>query len=147
MDTHWKIYRGVKNILDAGKTIEIDGQTELKFWDGEECNRIVGTDGILFTPFRPKDKPLSFYAPAACTSFHLTYKRKASYRGINLHVFAEDFSEKNLSCFCRHPEHCPVKGTMDLFPCVEAPVTIFATTFLACRFIASCKCCFWLRTK
>lgn len=100
-------------------------------WNGEECNRISGTDGILFTPFRPKDKPLSFFVKELCASLYLNYKRRASYRGIDLHVFAEDFSEKNVSCFCRNfPDHCPVKGTMDLFPCVEAPITVSLPHFL-----------------
>lgn len=99
-------------------------------WPGEECNRIIGTDGILFPPFIKKDEPLSFFNKQICASVHLTYKRRASYRGINLHVFAEDFSEKNISCFCRQPNHCPLAGTMDILPCAQAPITVSLPHFL-----------------
>lgn len=77
-----------------------------------------------------QNEPLIFFYPSICSSFHLRYKRKGSYRGINLHVFAEDLSEKNLSCFCRKPDHCPLAGTLDILPCVQAPVIVSLPHFL-----------------
>lgn len=44
----WKVLRGLKNVHEAGNAIEVDGETELKIWDGEKCNQIIGTDGLLF---------------------------------------------------------------------------------------------------
>ncbi|XP_055302266.1 sensory neuron membrane protein 1-like [Sitodiplosis mosellana] len=127
---HWKVNRGVKNIRKAGQVIEVDGQTELKVWGegSNQCNQLVGTDGLLFTPLQSKKKPLTFFVQQICTSLHLKYEQTASYRGVDLHTFTkefEDFSANNLTrCFCRQPDRCPIQGTMDLLPCVQVPVTI-----------------------
>lgn len=109
--------RGVKDIRRAGQILEIEGQTELKVWgDGNSnaCNQIVGTDGLLFTPFQSKKEPLTFFAQQICTSLQLKYERTASFRGVDLHTFTkefEDFSENNLTrCFCRQPDKCPIQG-------------------------------------
>lgn len=42
----------------------------------------------------------------------------------------EDYATSNLSCFCRRPGVCPIKGTMDLFPCVQVPVSVSLPHFL-----------------
>lgn len=113
--------------------IEIDGKPELDVWNGSPCNHIAGTDGILFSPFIPVDKPLPIFPGPLCTTLYLNYKRKASYRGIELHVFSHkfvDFRENNLTCFCRRPNECPAKGTMDLLPCLKVPVTISHPHFI-----------------
>lgn len=121
------MFRGLKNIRDAGKVIEVDGQTEMDVWDGEQCNKIHGTDGLVLNPFQPKEKPLSFFIKPICASLHLDPYRKASFRGIDTYIFTNefaDFAAMNLTCFCRRPNECPVQGTMDLFPCVQVPITI-----------------------
>lgn len=49
-------------------------------------------------------------------------------------MFAASFDyvgDKNESrCFCRRPDKCPKMGTIDLMPCVEAPVTVSLPHFL-----------------
>lgn len=118
---------------DAGRAIEVDGQTEMTIWDGEKCNRISGTDGLLFSPLRNKHEPVSFFVKQICAPLHLHYKRRANFRGFDLHVFTnefEDFTANNMTCFCREPNKCPFKGTMDLLPCLKAPITISLPHFL-----------------
>ena len=125
--------RGVKYIHDAGRAIEVDGQTQVTVWGDEKCNRISGTDGLLFSPLRNKHQPISFFVKQICAPLHLRYKRRASFRGFDLHVFVtevENFAAKNMTCFCREPNKCPPKGTMDLMPCVEVPITISLPHFL-----------------
>lgn len=117
----------------AGNAIEVDGETELKVWDGEKCNQIVGTDGLLFSPLRRKNEPITFFIKQLCSPMILNYKRMGSYRGVGLHVFTkefEDFAANNLSCFCRQPTQCPIKGTMDMLPCMKVPITISLPHFL-----------------
>lgn len=98
----------------------------------EVCNRIDGTDGILITPFRKKDEGLTIFAHQLCATAHFDYKRKASFRGIDVHVFELKFENlvANKTCFCRDYEECPPKGTMNIFPCVKAPVVISHPHFL-----------------
>lgn len=128
----WKIYRGIKNIYEAGQAVEVNGQRELTVWKGERCNRVSGTDGILKSPFRRLDKPLTFFAIPLCAAMDTYYKRRASYRGIDTYVFEMKLEENvaNESCFCRNPDKCPIRGTMDLLPCVQAPVTVSHPHFL-----------------
>lgn len=125
--------KGGKNIREAGQIVEVDGQSELKVWSDGKCNKINGTDGVIFSPLIRPHEPLSFYVKQICASLHLKYTRKAMYRGVHLSVYTEKFermSAENMSCFCREPNYCPLKGTMDLFPCVQAPITISLPHFL-----------------
>lgn len=119
--------RGLRNIYDAGKVVEVDGQTEMTVWGEGKCNTIIGTDGLLFTPLHGKMEPLSFFIKQICSSIHLNHKKDASFRGIETSIYInqfEDFVINNMTCYCRNPNQCPVRGTMDLFPCVKVPITI-----------------------
>lgn len=87
----------------------------------------------LFSPLRRKDEPVTFFIKQLCSPMILNYKRIGSYRGVGLHVFTkefEDFATNNLSCFCRQPTECPIRGTMDMLPCMQVPITISLPHFL-----------------
>ncbi|XP_031629088.1 sensory neuron membrane protein 1-like, partial [Contarinia nasturtii] len=123
----WKVNRGVRDVRFVGHVLEVDGITEMDVWNGDECNKLNGTDGLLFTPLQSKKEPVSIFASQICASLHLRYARRASFRGVDLGTFVNNFeinSTNSLSCFCRKPDRCPARGTMDLMPCVKAPVTI-----------------------
>lgn len=130
------IYRGIKNIYEAGYVVAVDGKREVTVWGDEnsngDCRKMMGTDGILISPFRKKDDGLTFFARQLCATVHMDYKRKASFRGIDVHVFEFKFDNllANVTCFCRDSIECPPKGTMNLFPCVQAPVIISHPHFL-----------------
>lgn len=129
----WKVIRGVWRVHDAGRAIQVDGQTEMSVWGGEKCNRITGTDGLLFAPLRAKHQPVSFFVKQLCAPLNLHYKRTGSFRGIDLHVFTNEFIDiqgNDTTCFCRELNRCPFKGTMDLMPCVQAPITLSLPHFL-----------------
>lgn len=105
--------------------MEVDGKREVTVWgepkSNAECRKMEGTDGILISPFRKKDEGLTFFARQLCATVHMDYKRMASFRGINVHVFEFKFEDlvTNVTCFCRDSIECPPKGTMNLFPCVQ----------------------------
>lgn len=127
------MFRGIKYFPDAGRAIEVDGQTEMTVWGDAKCNRISGTDGLLFSPLRNEHQPVSFFIKQICAPLHLHYKRRASFRGIDLDVFTNEFEDvvtNNMTCFCRESGKCPLKGTMDLMPCIQAPITISLPHFL-----------------
>lgn len=133
----WKLYRGLRNIREAGSAAQVDGKSEVTVWNNDEpssgeCRKIIGTDGILISPFRRKDEGITFFARELCATVHMNYKRMASFRGINVHVFEFKFEDllANMSCFCRDTIGCPPKGTMDLFPCNQAPVIVSHPHFL-----------------
>lgn len=131
----WRIYRGVKNIHEAAYVAQINGKSDVTVWSDEgtgDCTKIIGSDGMLIPPFRKKDEGLTFYARQICASIHLNFKRKKSFRGLHLHVFEFKFEEllTNRTCYCRDGTDCPPKGTMDIYPCIKAPVILSHPHFL-----------------
>ena len=39
------ILTGATNLTELGSIVSVDNETELTTWEGEECNRIRGSDG------------------------------------------------------------------------------------------------------
>lgn len=115
---------------DVGKVFSVNDEEELDIWDDEvgSCNVMNGTDGYLFPPFRPKTTPIQAYERALCRTFYIPFEKKIYYKGISTHMFTYDLgdiqNEPENRCYCREEDQCPLKGTMDLFPCVGAPLTI-----------------------
>lgn len=87
-----------------------------------------GTDGYLFPPLRPKEMPMQAHEKALCRTFYIPFEKKIRYRGIPTHMFTYDLgdikAEPENKCYCREEDECPLKGTMDLFPCVGTPITL-----------------------
>lgn len=124
----FKVIRGSKNYRDLGRVVEVDGQTELKVWNGEKCNKLMGTDGLIFAPFQPVNESIYIFVRQLCHSIDLGFVRKGYFRGIKTHAFVDDFTYTNMEhaenrCFCRKPDVCPLKGTIDLMPCLKVPIT------------------------
>ncbi|XP_037037286.1 uncharacterized protein LOC119074990 [Bradysia coprophila] len=121
----FKTFRGVKNLQNLGKVIEFNGETELDVWDGDECNEIRGTEMSIFPPFGSKEDGLWAFEPNVCRSMKIKYERPSKYRGVptlRYHGDLEDISaDESLHCFCSN-DKCPLKGTMDLFPCTSGPI-------------------------
>lgn len=130
--------RGLKNIHEVGYAVEFGGKNESAYWGGDErtrdeCTKIKGTDGTIMPPFRKKEDGLTFFARQLCATLHMNFKRKVSFRGVNLHAFEFKFDDllgNNMSCFCREDNQCPVKGTLNLYPCLQAPIVISHPHFL-----------------
>lgn len=123
----WVVYRGVKNVGDLGRIVSYNGETEMDIYDGDECNQFIGTDSTIFPPFLTKQDRLWAWSPEICRSMGATYGGKSKYAGMPMSFFELDFgdlkNEPENHCFCRDPpEDCPPKGTMDLAPCLGAPL-------------------------
>lgn len=59
------VQRGIGHVMDVGKVVAIDGETEQKIWTGE-CNRFVGTDGTVFPPFVDETDRLESFSGDFC---------------------------------------------------------------------------------
>lgn len=100
----------------------------MNVWNGKACNEIRGTDGLMYPPFTRKSDKIWFFVKFLCRSFPMSFERSRELTGIPVSKFTFDFDDipgnKSLSCYCRKDGKCPKKGTMDLFPCVGAPITL-----------------------
>ncbi|XP_055548677.1 sensory neuron membrane protein 1 isoform X1 [Wyeomyia smithii] len=123
----WVVYRGVKNVRDLGRVVSYNDEIEMEIYDGDSCNQYIGTDSTIFPPFLTKNDKLWAWSPDICRSMGAHYIGKAKYDGMPMSLFKLDFgdlkNEPENHCFCRDPpDDCPPKGTMDLGPCLGAPI-------------------------
>lgn len=119
------MFRGGKNSADIGRVVAFNDETEMDYWDGDECNQYVGTDSTIFPPYAKKEDGIWAYEPSICRSLGASYKSPSKYMGIPTSRFELDLGEDmNVKeCFCRNPpDGCPKKGTFDLFRCVGSPL-------------------------
>ncbi|KAL7019297.1 hypothetical protein ACKWTF_011068 [Chironomus riparius] len=122
--SRFTILRGIRDIKDLGRVVKINGDNQLSVWDGDECNRLRGTDSTIFPPFLEPDDGLWTYTPDICMSLKAHYVRKSSYAGLPTSLYSINFGnfeddEKKL-CFCDGT--CPPKGTIDLLPCLGSRI-------------------------
>ena len=67
-------------------------------WDGDECNRLRGTDSTIFPPFLKPDDGLWTYTPDICMSLKAHYVRKSTYAGLPTSLYSINFGNFEVSC-------------------------------------------------
>ncbi|KAL4713307.1 hypothetical protein ACJJTC_015294 [Scirpophaga incertulas] len=129
------VKRGIKNVMDVGKVVAVNGKTEQNVWTGT-CNVFQGTDGTVFPPFLTEKDNLESYSTDLCRPFKPWFLKKTSYNGIKTNRYIAtigDFAnEPELHCLCDTPDTCPPKGTMDLVKCIKAPMYASLPHYLDC---------------
>ncbi|CAG9788135.1 unnamed protein product [Diatraea saccharalis] len=129
------VKRGIRNIMDVGQVIALDGKPELNLWR-DTCNQFQGTDWTVFPPFLTEKDRLEVYFGDLCRYFKPWYQKKTSYNGIKTNRYVVnigDFaSDPNLQCFCETPDTCPPKGMMELKKCTGAPMYASLPHYLEC---------------
>jgi hypothetical protein len=107
------VLRGIQRIQDLGRIIKINEDRKvhnalcfcktmnnvcclllysmMSVWDGDECNRIRGTDSTIFPPFLKADEGLWTYTPDICMSTRAHFVRKSSYAGLPTSYYSINF--------------------------------------------------------
>lgn len=107
--------------------VEFKDEAELDTWDEDgNCNKIKGTDGTIFPPNIKRSDGIWAFVPDLCRSIETVYEKPSSYVGLPASRFIlkiGDMRENGNECYCRDaPDFCPLFGTIDLKPCVGAPL-------------------------
>lgn len=116
------------NYSDLNRVVEVDGVEELETYGEDYCNQFRGTDGLLFPPFMNKEADVWAYERSICLSLPIRPVKSSRFRGTPTYLYTADFgdvaSDENLLCYCRTEDHCPMKGTFDLFNCIGVPIIV-----------------------
>jgi len=111
-------------------------------WRNEYCDRIYGTDGAQFPPFRSKKDRLPIFTPDLCRTLHIIFDKEEEFKGIPVwrmkldpKIFEPPQMNPENECYCMHwkkkKERCGIKGTIDLGGCLKgAPILLSAPHFL-----------------
>lgn len=94
----FKTYRGMKKISDLGRIIELNGEPEMDFWEGDECNAIRGTESSIFPPFKPKEDGIWAFESAICRSMLTVYEKPSKYSGLPTSRHVLDLGDVGVSC-------------------------------------------------
>lgn len=83
-----RVLRGVKNLMDIGKVVEVNGQPKQSVWNDTKCDTYQGTDGTIFHPWIYEDEDIVSFSPDICRSLPAYYEKKTKYAG----KFPKEFS-------------------------------------------------------
>ncbi|KAL7302088.1 hypothetical protein TKK_0005317 [Trichogramma kaykai] len=128
---HYRVKRGIKNIMEVGNVVEYNGKTNVSVWNDEFCDTFYGTDGTILHPFFDKKgrDTVDVFVASMCRSLFLRYKRKSRYSGISTLRYEVDIGTDmdkypEQRCYCETPDACPDKGTYNLFKCAGLPLIV-----------------------
>ncbi|CAG9831379.1 unnamed protein product [Diabrotica balteata] len=122
------INNGKDDIDRLGIVEKFNGETELDYYAGGECNSIKSTDGSIHPPRKvQKKKPLHYLFPEGCRRFPLIFNKETSvidgkvpaYQYIHPEDLFDSADEKpENGCFCSMDSaQCPLKGVYNATAC------------------------------
>lgn len=130
----WRVNRGIRNVRKRGQLISYEGQPNLTVWAGRSCNVIHGGDTYLYEGMRRPKQALWVHEVSLCRSVELTYIENIRLMGLDVQSYTWNIDDignnQKLRCYCRDSAHCPVNGTLDLYPCYKFPMTATKPHFL-----------------
>ncbi|RWS26453.1 platelet glycoprotein 4-like protein [Leptotrombidium deliense] len=131
-DGNWTIYTGKSSLDEFGSVVKWSNLSYLSCWSGDDCNRIEGTDGMMFHPFVSNEESIKLFSSDvkrhdlfpfvthqfSMLSLSFTFEKNDVIEGIDAYKFtipdevfsAPRFSERN-KCFCVAPEK---EGQLDV---------------------------------
>lgn len=83
--------------MDLGRVVSYNEETEMEIYDGDECNRYIGTDSTIFPPFLTTQDKLWAWSPEICRSMGAHYVGKSKYAGLPMSSFKLDFGDLKVS--------------------------------------------------
>ncbi|RWS27824.1 lysosome membrane protein 2-like protein [Leptotrombidium deliense] len=127
---------GTKKLNEIGQVIKWNGESKLNCWEGDKCNEIKGTEGLMFHPFLSRNETLLAFGPELSRSLALKYDKDNSIHGIPTYryIISNDFTEaprySNITdCFCYFESDpidlCKYTALFDMRRCLSgAPLVL-----------------------
>lgn len=126
--------RGIRNIRRRGRLIKINNKRNLTIWAGSSCNAVRGTDTYLYEGMRRPQQELWVHEFSFCRAVELAYIENTKIMGLDVQHYTWNIeniaNNQRLRCYCRDTAHCPVNGTLDLYPCYKFPMTATKPHFM-----------------
>lgn len=136
---YYSMNDGMFDIDQLGDIVAWENSSTVNTWSEDgNCNKIHGSDGGTFPPFRTTQSVLHHFNTDICRAVSASYSRKITYSGIETNRYEVDettftspsnYSEN--SCFCLNrtkgitgDDGCLLDGGMELWECQGAPVVI-----------------------
>lgn len=131
----WTIGTGSDNIKNLAQLQEWNKSKTIGFYNGTQCNKVLGSDGSQFPPDVTDKDQLPVFTGIMCRPFWLTYKSKTEVKSIKTLRFGinalNDKHPSGENCFCTKKDNCFGDGVMDISPCSrDAPIAISKPHFL-----------------
>lgn len=130
------IWTGEDDFELAGQVLNVNGITDMKVWNQDDCNIVSGSDGSRFPLTKVVNKePVAIFSRDSCRSLPLVFRSKALFqKEIETYRYTLDvnyFNSSSSSCYCTPTSQCLYNGVFDISPCADgAPVLVSQPHFL-----------------
>ncbi|XP_046635934.1 scavenger receptor class B member 1-like isoform X1 [Daphnia pulicaria] len=142
-DGVFTIATGAKSMSNYAMIDNWNGMTNLPFWQSDQCNRIVGTDGTAFPPELTPNTTLHMFNPELCRAMPLVYYKDVVHNGVAgyrfgppINAFDTPATNPDNACFCppgtmERDGNCGIKGLFNISSCkFGAPMAVSWPHFL-----------------
>lgn len=107
---------------------QFNGKPQLDFWEGDECNRIDGSEPSMFSPSVLQDRrSVNVFLQVLCRKVPLHFEKEETiYNDIDvlryrtpLDVFAHPSENPANECYCRNTDRCLPSGVINATKCYD----------------------------
>lgn len=127
---------GVEDVAKVGQVYAVGDQPNLKIWKSDECNRVTGSDGVIYGPaFVQKKEDIQVYLPSFCRSLPLVFDKETkvmngmqSYRykaPFGTFSSPDNYPSNKFYCELKSMMQKHIDGVLDVSSCVDGNPPIF----------------------
>ncbi|XP_017120067.1 scavenger receptor class B member 1 [Drosophila elegans] len=123
---------GEDDITKFSVITQFNGMPQLDYWEGEECNRIDGSEPSMFSPHLLQDRStVNVFLQVLCRKVPLNFEKEVTiYNDIDvlryrtpMDVFAHPDENPANQCYCQNTELCLPSGVINATKCYgDAPI-------------------------
>ncbi|EDX08652.1 scavenger receptor class B member 1 [Drosophila simulans] len=123
---------GEDDITKFSIITQFNGMPQLDYWEGDECNRIDGSEPSMFSPHLLQDRStVNVFLQVLCRKVPLHFEKEVTiYNDIDvlryrtpMDVFSHPSKNPANQCYCRNTELCLPSGVINATKCYgDAPI-------------------------